>query len=190
MTHRGPDEEGYYHDDIISLGQRRLSIIDLANGTQPISNEAETLHLICNGEIYNSPELRGELIRSGHKFKTATDVEVILHLYERPWGKLRQTCERNVRFRPVGSNWAKLFLGRDHMGQKPLFYYHGPNGFAFASEVKGILASGLLEPQIRPGWTLALYVIAVYSGAAFSFQASTQNPCRHVASVRKQQCKT
>ena len=148
LTHRGPDEEGYYHDGIVSLGQRRLSIIDLANGTQPISNETETLYLICNGEIYNSPELRGALIRSGHKFKTATDVEVILHLYE----DHGENCVKHVRGMFAFALWdktgRKLFLARDHMGQKPLFYYHGPNGFAFASEVKGILASGLLEPQV------------------------------------------
>lgn len=148
LAHRGPDEEGYYHDDILSLGQRRLSIIDLANGTQPISNETETLYLICNGEIYNSPELRGALIRSGHKFKTATDVEVILHLYE----DHGENCVKHLRgmfaFALWDKNGRKLFLARDHMGQKPLFYYHGPNGFAFASEVKGILASGLLEPQV------------------------------------------
>lgn len=148
LTHRGPDESGYYHDEFISLGQCRLSIIDLVNGRQPISNEADTLHLIANGEIYNSPELRQQLISSGHIFKTSTDVEVILHLYEE-YGK---DCVNHLRGMFAFSLWDKegrrLFLARDHMGQKPLFYYHGPKGFAFASEVKGILASGLVEPEI------------------------------------------
>lgn len=148
LCHRGPDEHGYYHDDFISLGQRRLSIIDLVNGKQPISNEVDTLYLICNGEIYNSPELRKQLISSGHSFKTSTDVEVILHLYEE-YGK---ECVNHLRGMFAFALWDKegrrLFLARDHMGQKPLFYYHGPKGFAFASEVKGILASGLLEPEI------------------------------------------
>jgi asparagine synthase (glutamine-hydrolysing) len=148
MCHRGPDEEGYYHDDFISLGQRRLSIIDLASGTQPISNETETLQLICNGEIYNSPELREDLIRAGHTFKTATDVEVILHLYE-DYGK---DCVKRLRGMFAFALWDKsertLFIARDHMGQKPLFFYHHNGSFAFASEVKSILSSGLLKPEI------------------------------------------
>ena len=82
LSHRGPDDHGYYMDDFISIGQRRLSIIDLHTGRQPISNENNSLQLVCNGEIYNSPELRNELLSQGHTFKTSTDVEVILHLYE------------------------------------------------------------------------------------------------------------
>jgi asparagine synthase (glutamine-hydrolysing) len=148
MCHRGPDEEGYYHDDVISLGQRRLSIIDLANGTQPISNEDGILQLICNGEIYNSPKLRNQLLESGHRFKTATDVEVILHLYE-DFGK---DCVKHLRGMFAFALWDKeketLFLARDHLGQKPLFFYHRNGAFAFASEVKGILASELVRPEI------------------------------------------
>src|SRR5687767_12950664 len=82
LAHRGPDGEGYYRDSSIALGHRRLSIVDIEGGRQPITNEDESLVLICNGEIYNSPSLRADLVRAGHRFKTATDVEVILHLYE------------------------------------------------------------------------------------------------------------
>ena len=82
VAHRGPDDVGYYQDEFIALGQRRLSIIDLKGGNQPLTNETGSIHLICNGEIYNSPQLRRELLRRGHTFKTETDVEVILHLYE------------------------------------------------------------------------------------------------------------
>jgi asparagine synthase (glutamine-hydrolysing) len=148
LAHRGPDDVGYYHDGTISIGQRRLSIIDLAGGKQPIANETETLFLVCNGEIYNSPELRAELVRSGHQFRTNTDVEVILHLFEDHGAD----CVKSLRGMFALAIWDKagkrLFLARDHMGQKPLFYWHGPNGFAFASEVKGVLASGLLEPEL------------------------------------------
>jgi asparagine synthase (glutamine-hydrolysing) len=148
LVHRGPDENGYYHDDHISLGQRRLSIIDLANGQQPISNETGSLQLICNGEIYNSPALRKELIASGHSFKTSTDVEVILHLYEEH-GK---DCVKRLRGMFALAIWDRerrtLFLARDHLGQKPLFFIQGDKGFAFASEVKALLASGLIEPEI------------------------------------------
>lgn len=148
MAHRGPDDEGYYHDALISLGQRRLSIIDLDGGKQPISNESGNLWLICNGEIYNSPDLRKQLIKSGHIFKTATDVEVILHLYE-DYGA---DCVKHLRGMFAFAIWNKrkkaLFLARDHMGQKPLFFSHHNGAFAFASEAKAILASGLVEPEI------------------------------------------
>ena len=148
MTHRGPDEEGFYHDEVISLGQRRLRIIDLDGGRQPISNEDERIQLICNGEIYNSPDLRNQLTASGHRFKTATDVEVILHLYE-DFGK---NCVKQLRGMFAFALWDKerktLFLARDHMGQKPLFFYHNNGEFIFASEVKGVLASELVKAEI------------------------------------------
>ena len=148
LIHRGPDEGGYYHDDIISLGQRRLSIIDISGGRQPISNEDGTLQLLCNGEIYNSPELRKQLIQRGHTFKTATDVEVILHLYEDK-GK---DCVKDLQGMFALAIWdvkeKRLFLARDHMGQKPLFFYHRNNEFVFASEVKAVLASGIVETKI------------------------------------------
>ena len=149
MAHRGPDDEGYYQDDAVALGQRRLSIIDLEGGKQPISNEFDDLYLICNGEIYNSPDLRKILIQSGHSFKTTTDVEVILHLYE----EHDTDCVKYLQGMFAFAIWDKkrqtLFLARDHMGQKPLFFYHNDGVFAFASEVKGILASGLVKPEIE-----------------------------------------
>ncbi len=148
MAHRGPDDEGYYHDEMISLGQRRLSIIDISGGHQPISNEDETLQLVCNGEIYNSPELRADLKQRGHQFKTSTDIEVILHLYE----EYGTDCIKHLRGMFGFAIWApkeqSLFLGRDHMGQKPLFYYIHEDQFVFASEVKAILASGLMKPEL------------------------------------------
>ncbi len=148
MVHRGPDEEGYYNDKFISLGQRRLSIIDLTTGRQPISNEKDSLYLVCNGEIYNSPELRKRLMSNGHKFKTSTDVEVILHLYE-DFGK---ECVKHLRGMFAFAIWDKekkiLFLARDHMGQKPLFFYHNSGIFLFSSEVKAILASGIVNPEL------------------------------------------
>ena len=147
LTHRGPDEEGYYHDETISLGQRRLSIVDLAGGRQPIANEDGSLQLVCNGEIYNSPALREELIARGHQFRTHTDVEVILHLYEDEG----PDCVKRLRGMFAIALWntkdRSLVLARDHMGQKPLFYAATDSGFAFASEVKSILAAGLVTPR-------------------------------------------
>lgn len=148
LAHRGPDNEGFYKDENISLGQRRLSINDLANGNQPISNENGKLQLICNGEIYNSPELRQALEEKKHRFKTNSDVEVILHLYEE-YGK---DCVKYLRGMFALALWdieqKSLYLARDHMGQKPLFFYKNSHLFVFASEVKGILASGLVTPEL------------------------------------------
>jgi asparagine synthase (glutamine-hydrolysing) len=148
LGHRGPDGEGYYESDDIALGHKRLSIIDLEGGQQPISNEDGTLQLVCNGEIYNSPELRKVLQRKGHTFKTRTDVEVILHLYEE-YGK---KCVRHLRGMFAFAIWDTtkkiLFVARDHMGQKPLFYYQGHNEFIFASEIKAILKTGLVKPEL------------------------------------------
>jgi asparagine synthase (glutamine-hydrolysing) len=148
LAHRGPDGEGYYADGSIALGQRRLSIIDLDGGKQPIGNEDGTLQLVCNGEIYNSPELRERLLRAGHVFKTKTDVEVILHLYEDHGPDCVKYLRGMFAFAVWDSVKRTLFLARDHLGQKPLFFYHNGSEFLFASEVKSILASGLIRPEI------------------------------------------
>ena len=147
IAHRGPDACGYYRDEHVALGNRRLSIIDLATGNQPIANEAGNLQLVCNGEIYNSPELRRQL-SSRHQFRTMTDIEVILHLYE----DFGTDCVKHLRGMFAFAIWNKddrsLFLARDHMGQKPLFFCDTGEHFLFASEIKAILASGLVAPEI------------------------------------------
>jgi asparagine synthase (glutamine-hydrolysing) len=147
ITHRGPDACGYYRDEHVALGNRRLSIIDLTTGNQPIANEAGNLQLVCNGEIYNSPELRRQL-SPRHQFRTRTDIEVILHLYE----DFGTDCVKHLRGMFAFALWNKddrtLFLARDHMGQKPLFFCQTGEHFLFASEVKAILASGLVAPEI------------------------------------------
>lgn len=148
LIHRGPDDSGYYHDDDISLGQRRLSIVDLNTGQQPISNEMDSLQLICNGEIYNSPNLRQELIKRGHRFKTKTDVEVILHLYEEHGTDCVKYLQGMFAFALWDKDKKRLVLARDHLGQNPLFFCRHNGGFAFASEVKGILASEIVKPEI------------------------------------------
>lgn len=148
LAHRGPDENGHYLDENIAIGQSRLSIIDLSTGRQPMSNETDDLFLVCNGEIYNSPELRKHLISMGHSFKTTTDVEVILHLYE----EYGRNCVKHLQGMFALALWDKnkktLFLARDHLGQKPLFFYQNNSFFTFSSEIKGILRTGLVEPQI------------------------------------------
>ena len=149
LSHRGPDDEGFYHDASIALGQRRLSIIDLEGGRQPIANEDETLQLICNGEIYNSPILRRELEDRGHRFRTHTDVEVIIHLYEEYGRSCISRLQGMFAFALWDSRRHLLLLARDHMGQKPLFFCRSGDTFLFASEVKAILASGLVRPEME-----------------------------------------
>ena len=148
IAHRGPDGEGYYVDNVIALGHRRLSIIDLEGGKQPISNETGTLQLVCNGEIYNSPELRRDLKATGHIFKTSTDVEVILHLFEEHGRDCVKFLRGMFAFAIWDSDNRMLFMARDHMGQKPLFYYHNDQNFLFGSEIKALLASDIVKPTI------------------------------------------
>ncbi len=149
LIHRGPDDSGYFHDSDVSLGQRRLAIIDLVTGQQPISNETEDVVLICNGEIYNSPQLRNNLQAKGHAFKTASDVETIIHLYEEYGEKCVNYLRGMFAFALWDQRQKKLVLARDHLGQKPLYFGNFNGGFFFASEVKALLATAWLEPEVN-----------------------------------------
>lgn len=148
MTHRGPDSHGLHIAPGVGLGIRRLSIIDLETGDQPISNEDGTVTVICNGEIYNFKELRQKLIAAGHRFRTGSDVEVIIHLYE-DYGV---ECVNHLRgmfgFALWDSRHRRLMLARDRLGIKPLLYALGNDGLFFGSELKSILMSGNVERQI------------------------------------------
>lgn len=139
LRHRGPDGDGYLLDNEIGLGHRRLSIIDIEGGSQPIGNEDGSLQVVFNGEIYNFIELRKELEGAGHIFKTRSDTEVIVHAYEQ-WG---QRCVERFNgmfaFALWDSNKREVFLARDHLGIKPLYYALIRDRFVFASEIKAIL---------------------------------------------------
>ncbi|HEX2138713.1 MAG TPA: asparagine synthase (glutamine-hydrolyzing) [Woeseiaceae bacterium] len=140
LAHRGPDDVGTLQDGIGTLGQRRLSIIDLAGGRQPISNERGDCHVVCNGEIYNWKELRAQLEARGHRFKTASDTEVILHLYEDYGTGCLQHLRGMFAFAIWDSREKRLFAARDHLGQKPFFYTHRRGSLMFASEIKALTA--------------------------------------------------
>jgi len=144
ISHRGPDDDGFYDDGDIEFGFKRLSIIDLVTGHQPIFNEDHSKVIIFNGEIYNYLELRPELEKAGHRFTTNTDTEVILHLYEEKGTECLK--ELNGMFAiAIWDNVTKtLFIARDRLGIKPLYYYENEEIFIFASELKAILAA--LEP--------------------------------------------
>jgi asparagine synthase (glutamine-hydrolysing) len=148
ITHRGPDDDGLYVNGSVGLGARRLSIIDLALGHQPISNEDGTVWIVFNGEIYNYKQLRSRLEAKGHSFRTHSDTEVIVHLYE----DLGEECVGRLRGMFAFAIWDasenKLLLARDHLGQKPLFYCQLGDRFLFASEVKAILGAGNVPRKI------------------------------------------
>ena len=148
IVHRGPDDSGCYVNANVGLGSSRLSIIDLETGKQPISNEDDTLWVVCNGEIYNYQTLRVQLEAKGHSFHTNSDTEVIVHLYE----ELGEHCVERLRGMFAFALWderqQKLLLARDRIGQKPLFYSYDGVDFLFGSEVKAILALHHREPEL------------------------------------------
>ncbi len=138
--HRGPDQQGFYCGEKVSLGQARLSIIDLSEkGRQPIWNENKSICILCNGEIYNFKELRKELQAKGHRFFSHSDSEVILHLYEEKGERCVEDLNGIFAFVIFDKNKDKLFLARDRVGVKPLYYYFDGKRFIFSSEIKAIL---------------------------------------------------
>jgi len=140
ILHRGPDEEGIFVKDGIGLGMRRLSIIDLAGGQQPVFNEDRTAWIVFNGEIYNFPELREDLLKRGHRFSTHSDTETIVHLYE----EMGPDCVNKLRgmfaFALYDERRQKLLMARDRLGKKPLHYALQGQRLLFGSEIKAILA--------------------------------------------------
>ncbi len=139
IIHRGPDAEGYYVDDNVALGHRRLSIIDLKTGDQPMVNEKADLVVVYNGEIYNYLELKADLKKQKHVFKTTSDTEVLLHGYETYHEKLPQQLRGMFAFAIWDKKQKKLFCARDHFGIKPYYYYWDGETFLFASEIKAFL---------------------------------------------------
>lgn len=148
LRHRGPDETGIYIDSQVALGHSRLSIVGLGNGTQPISNEDETIWIVYNGEIFNYPELRSELVKNGHIFKTDTDTEVLVHLYEEYGSEGLKLLNGQFAFAIWDSNKKELFLARDRVGIRPLFYYKSGKKFLFASEIKAIFLDSSISREI------------------------------------------
>ena len=157
MLHRGPDDEGYYEERNVGLAMRRLSIIDCQGGHQPIHNEDSTVWLVFNGEIYNHQELRSQLQHLKHKFYTASDTEVIVHLYEEYGRHFVQHLRGMFAFALYDSSQRLLLLGRDRLGKKPLYYATTHNYLIFASEIKAIHASALV-PKSLDGYALDSYL--------------------------------
>jgi len=149
IIHRGPDQDDYYVDEEVSLGFRRLSIIDLDGGSQPITNADDTMVLVFNGEIYNYQELRAELMEKGYAFKTKTDSEVILHGYEAYGKDILNRLRGMFAFVIWDAKKKKLFGARDIFGIKPFFYYLNEGNFLFGSEIKAFLSNPLFKKEFN-----------------------------------------
>ena len=178
LSHRGPDEDGIYVNNHVGFGHRRLSIIDLQSGQQPMANKDNTVWITYNGEIYNYRELKAELEKK-YTFKTNSDTEVILHLYE----EHSEACVTHLRgmfaFAIYDGRYDKLFLARDHLGQKPLYYHHDGANFLFASEIKAILSN---KPELRQLNYNALYeylTIRIITSPRSMFHQITKLPPGH-----------
>ena len=150
LRHRGPDDEGLYVHGAVGLGARRLKIIDLAGGRQPLFNEDRTMAVVFNGEIYNFRDLRNDLVATGHRFETQSDTEVILHAYE----EYGEDCVQRLRGMFAFAIWngvrRELFLARDRVGIKPLYFFWDGRKFLFASEIKAILQDPAVRRDIDP----------------------------------------
>jgi asparagine synthase (glutamine-hydrolysing) len=150
IRHRGPDDEGFSFEGGVGLGMRRLQVIDIAGGHQPMENEDGRLRIVFNGEIYNYRELRAQLEERGHTLRTASDTEVILHLYEDEGVE----CFRHLRGMFAIAIWdrlrGELVLARDRLGKKPLFYAQTDSGLSFSSELQSLLCDGEIERALDP----------------------------------------
>ena len=161
IVHRGPDDDGFFVERNIGLAMRRLSIIDVHTGQQPITNEDENLWIVYNGEIYNHRELRAGLESRGHHYRTRSDTETIVHLYE----EYGRDCVKHLRGMFAFAIWdrrsRRLFVARDRLGIKPLYYRYDGNTFLFGSEIKAILAHPGVKAEFNQG-VLAEYLAFGY----------------------------
>jgi len=170
IAHRGPDDDGMYCGGQAVLGHRRLSIIDLSTGKQPITNEDRSVWIVFNGEIYNYKELRRDLLARGHKFETHSDTEVIVHLYE----EFGPECVAKLRGMFAFAIWdarkRALFIARDRVGIKPLYYCVTKDGLDFASEIKAILADPGVRPEVDPNGIARFLTFFYMPGAQTLFR--------------------
>jgi asparagine synthase (glutamine-hydrolysing) len=170
IAHRGPDDAGLYLDSHAALGHRRLSIVDLATGHQPLTNEQESIWIVFNGEIYNHGDLRPGLETAGHKYRTKSDTETIVHAYEQ-WG---DACVERLRGMFAFAIWdarrRRLLLARDRLGVKPLYWARVGDRLLFGSEIKSLLSSGLVIPRANDSALPELLGTRYLSGAETLFE--------------------
>jgi asparagine synthase (glutamine-hydrolysing) len=185
LAHRGPDDFGQHLDGHVGIGMRRLSIIDLQSGRQPIANEDGTVQVVFNGEIYNYRALRQELIARGHRLRTTGDTEVIAHLYE----EQGEGCVERLRGMFAFAVWdardETLMLARDRMGIKPLYYAEVPAGLVFASELKGLLAHPEVGRDVDPQAVAEYFRYSYVPGDLCVLDGVRKLPAAHVLTFRE-----
>jgi asparagine synthase (glutamine-hydrolysing) len=180
IAHRGPDSRGYFIKNNIFLASQRLKVIDFENGSQPMSNEDESVWLVFNGEIYNFLELRKTLESKGHLFKSKSDTEAIVHLYEEEGPEFVKKIKGMFALAIWDKPKKRLILARDRFGIKPLYYTHSPDMFIFASEPKAILCDPEFKKEIEPS-ALDSYLFMEYVASPHSiFKNIHKLPAAHI----------
>jgi asparagine synthase (glutamine-hydrolysing) len=184
IRHRGPDDSGFYRDEWVSLGHRRLSIVDLALGHQPLANEDRDVWIVFNGEIFNHAGLRPDLERAGHRYSTRSDTETIVHAYE----EYGPGCVERLRGMFALAIWDRrrktLFCARDRLGKKPFYYYWDGRLFAFASEIKALLEHPAISPRFREDLLPEHLAFGYVSGGQTLFSGIRQLMPGHYLTLR------
>jgi len=183
IVHRGPDSYGEFLDREVGLGMRRLAIVDVAGGLQPLSNEDGSVQVVCNGEIYNSPGLARDLAARGHVLRTRSDVEVIAHLYEEVGDEVATHLDGMFAFAIWDRRERRLLLGRDRVGIKPLYMARVGHSLLFGSEARCLLAGGL-EPELDPQALHDYLTLGYVPDPASIFAGAAQLPAGEVVSLR------
>ena len=176
LHHRGPDAAGMYLNGPAALGHARLSIIDLSGGDQPIHNEDKSLWVVFNGEIFNYPELREELVKKGHSFYTQSDTEVLVHAFEEYDTDMLGHLNGQFAFAIWDDNHQRLFLARDRVGIRPLFYYQTGRYLAFASEIKALFADTRIPRSLNPETLTDVFTCWAPLGGQTAFEGIKQIP--------------
>ncbi len=188
LEHRGPEERGAYLDENVGLAHARLGIIGLDSGTQPISNESDRFWIVCNGEVFNYVELRGDLLKKGHRFRTDTDTEVVLHLYE----DLGPDCLTRLNGQFALAIWdsreKELFLARDRVGICPLHFTFAGGSFLFASEIKALFQDPRVRRSIDLQSLAQVYTCWTTIGSRTIFQGIEELRPGHFLLIRPGQC--
>ena len=185
VRHRGPDASGMYLNGPAGLAHARLSIIDLSSGDQPIHNEDKSIWIVFNGEIFNYPELRNELVHKGHRFSTHSDTEVLVHLYEECGTNMFEMLNGQFAFAIWDTKKERLLLGRDRVGIRPLFYHMTKSRMVFGSEIKTLFADMGIPRQIDPGVMSEIFTSWTPVGSGTPFKNIYQIPPGHFASFSK-----
>ena len=180
LIHRGPDDEGFYTTERAAMGMRRLAIIDVAAGRQPLRNEDGSVWTVCNGEIYNYLELRADLESRGHRFLTSSDCETLVHLYEEYGADFVERLRGMFAFALWDERRQTMIIGRDRLGIKPLYYHVGQGTMAFASELKCLLASPGIDPVINNQALSEFFTFAYVPGPGTIYDGLLEVPPGHI----------